>query len=628
MRDNLSPTDQKLRTAEAVLLVCAAALLIFLFLYRYDNQYTRTAIDTRDGAPVLSGPVFLRDGWEVSQTQAAGPDDITTYRRILPGSPGQGITALYLPKSLRAFRVYADGTLAGGEGHVASTPGRYTLHDNIILLNLTGDTELVIQTRNQSRHHGGLYDPPAIGSVEAVSRMIGIRIIFYGFLCFASLTLALYNLLLRLTEKGRSDPLTLSLGLLCMVFSLWAGISHMGIAYAVRDAAGLAALYFVVRMVVLLSHLEDEPWVKKGLMPLTLMLCAAGAVATPVLLSYVPSAAYACRMILIWYRLLTALLLIGLCWYGYFHGKRYLRTVLAGLSFYGCCLVFLILIPNRFKPVYGGWPEEYGVFLLVILFAVLMAVRSRDMVRENTRLAARLQEEVAQKTIQLTAVLNERKSFLAELTHDLKSPLTAVLNYSRLVRSNSVHLDADLQEKLSIIEEKCLDMTGRIKSLQDFTTEDEIPIRLEPLSLPHFLAEFYRANRPVIEMSGPNFHLYLPRSDCRVMADPMKLQRVLENLVYNAEGFTPPDGEISLRLEADEANAFIDVTDNGCGIPKENLNKIFNRFYTNRPDGDGQGLGLAISKSIILEHGGDISVESEVGKGSVFRIRLPLMTET
>ena len=110
------------------------------------------------------------------------------------------------------------------------------------------------------------------------------------------------------------------------------------------------------------------------------------------------------------------------------------------------------------------------------------------------------------------------------------------------------------------------------------------------------------------------------------MADSRKLTRALENLVFNAGEFTPPDGKIVLSLVREQNFALICVADTGCGIPGEALPRVFDRFYTTRADEGGQGLGLSITRAIVLEHGGEISVESTAGDGSTFVIRLPLVS--
>lgn len=143
--------------------------------------------------------------------------------------------------------------------------------------------------------------------------------------------------------------------------------------------------------------------------------------------------------------------------------------------------------------------------------------------------------------------------------------------------------------------------------------------------LESFLADFCRSCRPIIELNGTNFTEKIAPQPCRVMANREQLFRALENLLYNAADFTQADGEITITLYADEDFAYIVVSDTGCGISEENLPHIFRRSFTTRSDRGGQGLGLAITRDIILEHGGRIEVESKERQGSTFTIRLPLL---
>jgi len=107
--------------------------------------------------------------------------------------------------------------------------------------------------------------------------------------------------------------------------------------------------------------------------------------------------------------------------------------------------------------------------------------------------------------------------------------------------------------------------------------------------------------------------------------------RLLDNLIGNAIKFTPSGGSITVRLKREDGTAILEVSDTGVGIPGDKLDRVFDRFY--QVDGSstrrygGTGLGLALVKEIAISHGGQVSVESTVGKGSIFRVNLPLNAE-
>ena len=114
----------------------------------------------------------------------------------------------------------------------------------------------------------------------------------------------------------------------------------------------------------------------------------------------------------------------------------------------------------------------------------------------------------------------------------------------------------------------------------------------------------------------------------KIFCNSQQINQVFMNLLMNAAHAIQTKGEevgtITIRTWSDHYNVFVSVSDTGCGIAPENRNKIFDAFYTTKEVGKGTGLGLSISASIVNNHGGDITVESEVGVGSTFTVRLPL----
>jgi two-component system NtrC family sensor kinase len=116
-----------------------------------------------------------------------------------------------------------------------------------------------------------------------------------------------------------------------------------------------------------------------------------------------------------------------------------------------------------------------------------------------------------------------------------------------------------------------------------------------------------------------------------VMCNVGELNQVFLNLIVNAahaikdSGKDPDTGQITIRVAQEGEQAVISVSDNGCGVPAENLSKLYDPFFTTKEVGRGTGQGLAISHSIVVDkHGGEISVASEVGVGTQFTIRLPI----
>ena len=112
----------------------------------------------------------------------------------------------------------------------------------------------------------------------------------------------------------------------------------------------------------------------------------------------------------------------------------------------------------------------------------------------------------------------------------------------------------------------------------------------------------------------------LPKVECL----PLRLSQVFINLLVNAAHSIDAEGKITLSTGVEDHEVWIRIEDTGCGIPAESLNKIFDPFFTTKPVGEGTGLGLSVSYSIVRKHGGHIAVTSEVGRGTQFTVRLPI----
>ena len=279
-------------------------------------------------------------------------------------------------------------------------------------------------------------------------------------------------------------------------------------------------------------------------------------------------------------------------------------------------------------PAWGGWLEEYGGFALVVGFAALLVRRGVLLSRENQRLNLHLQEEVERKTKGMNTLLVERRELLANLLHDLKNPLAALRGYVELVRSGDVAMDQETAGYLNALTERVDALGERFTLLQDFSRGERGMFPQGELCLNEFLRQFYHSNLPDMELNGIHFQLELWKEPLLVRGNQERLQAALENLCYNALSFTPEEGTIALGLRREEDWALIVVRDTGAGIAPEQLPHIFQRGYSCRADNSGEGLGLYIVRAIILEHGGTVQVDSQVGKGSAFTIRLPLVNPT
>ena len=125
------------------------------------------------------------------------------------------------------------------------------------------------------------------------------------------------------------------------------------------------------------------------------------------------------------------------------------------------------------------------------------------------------------------------------------------------------------------------------------------------------------------ERKGIRVNLEADRDMRTLWADPNQIRQVLINLLNNAIHATDKEGKITVRIQSKDTGATIDIIDSGAGIPKENLDRIFEPFFSTKSPGEGTGLGLFVTRDIVEKFGGKLMVESELGKGSRFRVHIP-----
>ncbi|MBT3190682.1 MAG: HAMP domain-containing protein [Anaerolineae bacterium] len=226
----------------------------------------------------------------------------------------------------------------------------------------------------------------------------------------------------------------------------------------------------------------------------------------------------------------------------------------------------------------------------------------------------------------LETIFTSQQRFLADISHELRTPLTVIKgNVGLMRRMNTV----DEETLLSIDEEanRLTRLVGDLLLLAKAET-GKLPLQKETLELDTLLFEVLQQMHV---LAGDKLTIKLAEIDqILILGDRDRLKQVLLNLISNAIQYTPEGGEIILSLSKMDGKARFIVQDTGPGIPAEDLPHIFERFYRTeksrtRSKTPGFGLGLSIAYWIITKHNGEIDVESEEGKGTIFKIFLPLL---
>ncbi|MCC0648723.1 sensor histidine kinase [Clostridioides sp. ZZV15-6598] len=656
-----------------VLIVSLLAITGLNFLYRYDNKYTYKSIRASDGILTIDEDtfsknklVFLIDDWEFYNHKIFKPKDFiekhvkpeyifigqypdfsmrkekqspygnATYRMRIKNEGKDKVLSLELPEIFCSSEVWINGEMVSKLGDIGTERYRPKIKNIVVSFVAKKDTEIIINVSNFSHYYSGLYYPPALGKTKDVSNMIFYRLLFYSIICFTTIAIAIFSL--SVWALSKQSKLYLYFGCMCIFFAIHVsypfihlmGLPLVNFTYAVEDSSYFIAVLCIICINGNISKIERNKVYRFLILPLGITMCIISIVIPVILLPYdiyfvniYGKLIDIYKYIVFIYILMSSIVSI----YKKTYSEQLSSYILVSANIvFGVSILFDVVTSNRFEPIFTGWQTEYCGFLIVILFSIMMINRNRIIIKENEKLTQNLEHEVEVRTNELTTLLNERKKFLADVAHDLKAPVSAIQAFIDLIKVGNIHVDEETRTYLYAINQKSNEVQNRVRSLQEFTSQDKNIGLSEKICLNDFIKEVYENNLPDTQACGVNFEVYILDKKIYVKVNKERLARAFENLIYNALSFTPFDGKIILSVNKEDGFAIIKISDNGKGIPAENIPKIFDRFFTERDNNTskGQGLGLYIVKSIIREHEGEIFVDSELGKGTVFTIKLSL----
>jgi two-component system phosphate regulon sensor histidine kinase PhoR len=219
-----------------------------------------------------------------------------------------------------------------------------------------------------------------------------------------------------------------------------------------------------------------------------------------------------------------------------------------------------------------------------------------------------------------------RKDFVANASHELRSPLTVVSGYLETLAADPT-IDADLQHPLREMRRQAERMTGIVNDLLELSRleSDDGEVGGAPIDVAALLAVL---RKDALSRPQPTSEVRVSiESDRQIIGDETQIHSAFSNLVDNAAKYTPADGRIELRWWVDDDGGHFAVTDTGIGIPSEHLPRLTERFY--RVDAGraratgGSGLGLAIVKHSLQRHGARLEIASIEGRGSTFTCHFP-----
>ncbi|MFL5884150.1 MAG: ATP-binding protein, partial [Thermoleophilaceae bacterium] len=272
--------------------------------------------------------------------------------------------------------------------------------------------------------------------------------------------------------------------------------------------------------------------------------------------------------------------------------------------------------------------DERGVLGVIELWTS----EARDADQDLLEMLATVASQLAEHTERMRAEAEAdrlKDDFFALVSHELRTPLTSIIGYLDLVLEEPERLDPDTARFLEVVARNGRRLHRLVGDLL-FVAQVEagtLAIEKGSVDLTSAVAESVEAARPRAEERG-----ILLRVDAqRVPAcsgDADRIGQTLDNLISNAIKFTPEEGSVDVMLRRDGGDAVIEVRDTGIGIPPDDMDRLFERFFRSSLATEqaiqGVGLGLTIAKAIVETHGGRISVESEPGRGTTFTVRLPV----
>lgn len=240
------------------------------------------------------------------------------------------------------------------------------------------------------------------------------------------------------------------------------------------------------------------------------------------------------------------------------------------------------------------------------------------------QLARELDERVNERTRALTEESEARKSMMLNIFHDLRSPLFAVSSGLETLESAPDALPTllpALRQRVDFLRRLTEDLflAAKLEQKQILLNEDRAILNEDTAAV--CAACQSEANKKGVQLHSDT-HIFLP-----VWGDSVRLQQIIQNLVTNAIHYTPAGGDITVTCKQENGCAFVSVQDTGCGIAPQDQAAVFDRYFhtTANTKHDSTGLGLTIAQELARLHHGEITLESAVGKGSCFTLKLPLL---
>ena len=240
----------------------------------------------------------------------------------------------------------------------------------------------------------------------------------------------------------------------------------------------------------------------------------------------------------------------------------------------------------------------------------------------------RLLKEQRRKRIDAENINKIKTEFLSTISHELRTPLNAILGFGQLLEMNPEATLTEQQKanvnEINVAGNHLLHLVNEILDLSSIESGN-VNVQMKKINLIEILDESISLSKPLASKNGVHISIKTIKDiEFYVHADPVRLRQIFINLISNAIKYNKKDGDILVSIEGKEKITRINISDTGCGISKQDINKLFQPFERlgKTSEIEGAGIGLMVTKELLSSMGGSIGVNSELGKGSTFWVEL------
>lgn len=569
--------------------------------------------------------IKLPSSWNTYELngQKLGGNGYATFRLKVILPDGEGIKSLRIPSIYTAHKLWVNGEMVSSQGTITKTPyGAIPKHypQIIELAKVEDKLDLVLQVSNFKHRRGGIWQPIVLGLSNEIHEARVNRIISDIFLFGGLLIIGVYHLMFFTLR--RKEYSLLYFGLFCVLAAiriLMVGeILFLNLFPDMPQELALKIEYltFHLTMPLLLYFIysafpKDVSRKVSRIFALVSIVYSLLVLTTPAMIYSRFLTSYQIIVGIIWLYILYALVLAVI-------RKRDDSLLVIG----GAIACFLVIINDiLFYEELSGLPNLFplGVYIFILSQAYML---SRRAARAYTTI-----ENMKDKLISMDKLKDE---FLANAAHELMTPLSGIIGIAEAMdQAPTFNLGEEYERNISLIVSSARRLTGLVRDILDFSRlkHKDIILNKKAVNLRHVVDIVLAICQPLIH--GKDLVLYhtLPKDLPLLEVDENRVEQILYNLVGNAIKFTP---EGSILVTATKKGDFVEVsvTDTGIGIPKSEFENIFSSFgqvseLISKKYG-GTGLGLTITKELVQLHGGDIEVESDIGKGTKISFTLPI----